>query len=217
MTEIKICGVTEKRHLDVALSHGARFIGLVFYPKSPRFIDPEMAKILARNAPTGVRMIGLFVDPDDAWLDHVIAAVPLDMIQLHGTETPVRVQEIKSKFHLPVIKAFPVATRDDLGVVSAYEPIVDWLLFDAKAVRSAEKLDPLLPGGNGQSFDWTILLGRKFSKPWMLSGGLHAGNVRDALSLLSPDAVDVSSGVEACLGQKDALKIAEFIQTVKNS
>lgn len=210
MTDIKICGIKDSLSLKIATEQGARFIGLVFFPDSPRFVEPEQARLLSRMAPTGVRMVGLFVNPDDAWLSHVLGVVPLDMIQLHGAEAPVRVAEIKAKYNLPIIKAIPLANKEDLGMVDAYIQVADWLLFDTKSENTGEH------GGTGRTFDWTILENRKFSKPWMLSGGLHTGNVAEALSTLQPDAVDVSSGVESERGVKDPLKIAEFIQTVKN-
>lgn len=210
MPDIKICGIKEAGALKTAIDSGARFIGLVFYPKSPRYVEPEQARILSRMTPTGVRTVGLFVNPDDSWLSHVLGAVPLDMIQLHGTESPVRVQEIKSRYHSPVIKAISIASAGDLADVDTYVQVVDWLLFDTKSPISDEH------GGSGRTFDWNILKNKKFTKPWMLSGGLNAGNVGEALSILEPDAVDVSSGVESERGVKDPSKIAEFIQTVKN-
>lgn len=208
MTDVKICGISDPTHLDCAAKGGARFIGLVFYPPSSRYIDPEQARILARTAPTGVRTVGLFVNPDNAKLDRTVSAVPIDMIQLHGHEDPVRIAEIKSMFHIPVIKALPVAQPADLDGIADYEQVSDWLLFDAKTPQF---------GGSGQSFDWKILQNRKFARPWMLSGGLHAGNIKEALSTLSPDAVDVSSGVESAPGKKDCSKITEFLQAVRQA
>ncbi|HNQ91902.1 MAG TPA: phosphoribosylanthranilate isomerase [Alphaproteobacteria bacterium] len=210
MTDIKICGIKDAESLKKTIESGARFIGLVFYPDSSRYVEPEQARLLSRMAPTGVRMVGLFVNPDDSWLSHVLGIVPLDMIQLHGSEPTVRVAEIKSKYNLPIIKAIPLAKKEDLEKVDTYIQVADWLLFDTKSENTTDH------GGTGRTFDWAILKNRKFSKPWMLSGGLHAGNVAEALSTLQPDAVDVSSGVESERGVKDPLKIAEFIQTVKN-
>ncbi|MDD3020322.1 MAG: phosphoribosylanthranilate isomerase [Alphaproteobacteria bacterium] len=209
MTDVKICGIKEKNHLDIAAQAGARFIGLVFYPKSPRFIDPEMARLLSRSAPTGVRMVGLFVDPDDAWLSHVLGAVPLDMIQLHGGESPVRVQEIRAHHHVPIIKAIPVAQPEDLEKTQEYEQVADWLLFDSKSQKSS------VSGGSGISFDWKILEGKRFKRPWMLSGGLNSENIGEALSFLHPDAVDVSSGVESEVGVKDPSRMIEFLKQVR--
>lgn len=211
MTDVKICGIRKPEHLETGYKHGARYAGFVFFDKSPRFIEPELARILSRSAPTGLKLVGLFVDPDDATLERVLSAVPLDMVQLHGKEPPVRVQEIHSRTLLPVMKAIPVATAADLSSIASYEAVADWLLFDAKAPPTSS-----IPGGNGVSFDWTLLKGQSFRKPWMLSGGLHSGNVGDALSVLQPDAVDVSSGVESSPGEKDSLKIAEFLQAARN-
>lgn len=225
MTEVKICGLKDPDHLRVAYECGARYAGLVFVRESPRFIEPELARLVARTAPTGLRMTGLFRNADDDWISHVFGAVPLDIIQLHGNESPVRVAEIKSRFHLPVIKAFPVAVADDLKAVEPFLPVIDWILFDAKSSthphlnpppsRERKDVDRGCFGGSGQVFDWTLLKNKKFAKPWMLSGGLTNENVGEALSLLSPDAVDVSSGVECARGVKDPSKIRDFIRTIK--
>lgn len=211
MTDVKICGIRKPEHLETSYKHGARYAGFVFFDKSPRFIEPELARILSRSAPTGLKIVGLFVDPDDALLERVLSAVPIDIVQLHGKEPPVRVQEIRSRTLLPVMKAIPVATEHDLLSVTPYEQVADWLLFDAKAPPTSS-----IPGGNGVSFDWNLLQGKRFHKPWMLSGGLHSENIKEALSILHPDAVDVSSGVESSPGEKDSLKIAEFLQAARN-
>ncbi len=203
MTQVKICGIKTPNILDAAISSGARFIGFVFYPPSPRNIDVDTAKELALTLPTGVRSVGLFVDPTDEQLDNVLGRVPLDMMQLHGVESLERVAQIKEKYALPIIKAFPVRTAKDIENAKPYEDIVDWLLFDNIA------------GGSGQSFDWDLLTGAEFSKPWMLSGGLNADNVVDAIKTLAPNAVDVSSGVEAARGVKCPQKIRAFIEACK--
>ncbi|PCJ97788.1 MAG: phosphoribosylanthranilate isomerase [Zetaproteobacteria bacterium] len=205
----KICGITTPEALEVAIRSGARFVGYVFFPPSPRHIAIDTAKELVLMMPTGVRSVGLFVDPTDAQLDAVVGYVPLDMIQLHGTETPQRVKEIKDKYALPIIKAFPVSCTSDIEVARDYEDIVDWLLFDAKPPAGSD-----VPGGTGQCFDWALLRDITFSKPWMLSGGLHLENIGEALSVLSPDAVDVSSGVEVSRGVKDIEKIRSFLAAV---
>lgn len=210
MTSIKICGIKTPEILSVAASAGARFAGFVFVPQSPRYIHPEQARLLSRQLPTGLRSVGLFVDPSDEDLAHILGAVSLDFIQLHGDENPARVQAIKSRFNIPVIKAFAISAADDLDQVAAYIPVIDWILFDAKAPASSN-----IAGGNGVAFDWTILKDKKFSKPWMLSGGLTPENVADALNILNPDAVDVSSGVESSRGVKDAQKVRDFIAAVK--
>lgn len=210
MTHIKICGIKTPDILSVAASAGARFAGFVFVPQSPRYIHPEQARILVRQSPTGLKNVGLFVNPDNENLYRIFEQVPIDMIQLHGNESPARVQEIKSLTGLPVIKAFPISNVGDLNTVSDYTHVIDWILFDAKAPQESS-----IAGGNGISFDWAILQNRKFEKPWMLSGGLTPDNVADALSILSPDAVDVSSGVESHRGVKDAQKIIDFCHAVK--
>lgn len=202
----KICGIKTPEALSAACENGARFIGFVFFPPSPRHVAIDTAKELALMLPTGVRAVGLFVDPTDEQLEAVLGHVQLDMIQLHGSETPGRVLEIKSKYAMPIIKAFPVQEEGDLHAVSAYESFVDWILFDAKPPKDAS-----VPGGAGKSFDWNLLKGKAFTRPWMLSGGLDADNLNDALSILSPDAVDVSSGVESTRGVKDTDKIKAFL------
>ncbi len=203
-TQTKICGITTPEALNAAVLGGARFIGFVFYPPSPRHVAIDTAKELSLMIPTGVRSVALFVDPTDAQLEAVLGYVQIDMIQLHGGESPARVSEIKAKYSMPIIKAFPVRTADDIDMAADYED-ADWLLFDAKPVNAD------LPGGTGQSFDWGLLQGKFFSKPWMLSGGLTVKNVGDALSALSPKAVDVSSGVERARGVKDEGKIRAFL------
>ncbi len=205
--QAKICGIKTPEVLNAAIEAGARYIGFVFYPPSPRHIEIDTAKELAIMLPTGVRGVGLFVDPTDADLDAVLGKVQIDMIQLHGAETPARVSEIKQKYQMPIIKAFPVRDEADISHVEEYTD-ADWYLFDAKSA------DPAMPGGTGKSFDWSILSGKSFGKPWMLSGGLTQDNVGDALSVLSPTAVDVSSGVESTRGVKDTDKIRAFIEAV---
>lgn len=209
MTAVKICGLSEPKTLQAACSNGARFVGFVFYPPSPRNVSFNTAWNLARAVPTGVRSIGLFVNPEDALLDHILTGIQLDMVQLHGDESPGRVAEIKRKYSMPVMKAIRVSTSKDLKDLDGFEAAADWLLFDAKP----ENAD--LPGGTGHSFDWNILKGRSFTKPWMLGGGLNIENVQNALSVLNPDAVDVSSGVENERGIKDENKIKAFLEAVK--
>lgn len=208
---VKICGLRAPETLSAAIESGARFVGFVFYPPSPRNIAADTAKELSLQIPTGVRAVGLFVDPTDEHLSDTISIVPLDMIQLHGNESAERVKEIKERFAMPVMKAINLREASDLDNISDYEAVADWLLFDSKP----ETAD--LPGGTGERFDWSLLAGKTFSKPWMLSGGLTADNVSEALSQLSPDAVDISSGVESARGVKDAEKIKAFIEAVKSS
>lgn len=210
MTAVKICGLSEPKTLQVSIEAGARFVGFVFYPPSPRNVSFEIAWNLARTVPTGVRSVGLFVDPDDAFLDHILSGIQLDMIQLHGDENPARIMDIKACYNMPVMKAIRVAGPQDLETVPAYETVADWLLFDAKIPND-------LPGGTGHSFDWNILKGRSFKKPWMLGGGLNPENVGEALRILTPAAVDVSSGVESTRGIKDAGKIKAFIEAIRKT
>jgi phosphoribosylanthranilate isomerase len=211
MTDIKICGIKTPDILSAATNAGARFVGFVFVPQSPRYIHPEQARLLARQIPTGVRSVGLFSNPDDETLSKFLSAVPLDFIQLHGTESPARVQDIKSRHAIPIIKAFSISSAEDLQQMESYMSVIDWILCDAKAPAGSD-----ITGGHGVPFDWQILVGKKFKKPWMLSGGLTPDNICDALDILSPDAVDVSSGVESARGVKDAEKIKSFILKVKN-
>jgi phosphoribosylanthranilate isomerase len=209
--DVKICGLSTPETLQTAIEAGARFVGFVFYEPSPRNVSFDIAWNLARTVPTGVRSVGLFVNPEDEFLEHIVSGIQLDMIQLHGDETPGRINEIKQRFTMPVMKAIRVSTEDDLKDIEGYEAAADWLLFDAKPE------DAKLPGGTGESFDWNILADRTFSKPWMLAGGINEGNVAEALSILSPNAVDISSGVESSLGIKDTDKIKAFIKAVKAS
>lgn len=211
MTPVKICGLSEPETLKTACQSGSRFVGFVFYPPSPRHVEFDTAWNLARLVPTGVRSVALFVDPTDDQLDHILTGIQLDMIQLHGNETPGRINEIKEKYKMPVIKAIRVASAQDLANLDGFESAADWLLFDAKPKRAD------LPGGMGEHFDWTILQGRAFKKPWMLSGGLNVDNVAEALTMLKPDAVDISSGVESARGIKDPAKIRSFIAALKQA
>jgi len=209
MTDIKICGLKDSAALKAAEKAGAHFAGFVFYEKSPRFVAPEEAKSLVTS--TNLTTVGLFVDPQDDFLRRVTNIVPLRMIQLHGNETPARVVAVRELTGLPVIKAIRLATKDDLMAIDSYARVADWLLFDAKISGAA------LPGGMGQNFDWSILKGFKTLRPWMLAGGLDAQNVREALKILEPNAVDVSSGVESAPGVKDIGKITAFIDSVQHA
>lgn len=210
VTRVKICGLKDSENLSAAIEAGADYIGFVFYPASPRNITPESAATLADKVPARVKIVGLFVDAPDELIQSTLAITRLDMLQLHGDESPERVAAIRQRFGLPVMKAIRVGDAKDLEPVPAFEKTADWLLFDARPA------DATLPGGTGETFDWGLLAGKRFTKPWMLSGGLSMRNVPQALSVLHPDAVDVSSGVESARGVKDAAKIREFIKAVKN-
>jgi phosphoribosylanthranilate isomerase len=208
----KICGLNDPAAMDAAVTGGASYVGLVFYPRSPRAVTPTQARELAALVPPAVQTVGLFVDPDDGLLDTVLAQVPLDLIQLHGEESPERVAGIKAHTNLAAMKAIKVAKRADLDLADDYDEVADMLLFDAKAPTD---LADALPGGNGLVFDWNLLTGRQWRRPWMLSGGLDAGNVAQAVRISGARAVDVSTGVESAPGVKDPAAIKAFLDAVK--
>ncbi len=203
---VKICGITTAEAAIAAARHGAAYVGLVFFPRSPRFVSDALAREIAQETPKPAKRIGLFVDPFDRDLEATLDCVPLDLIQLHGHESPERVAEIKARYRLPVMKALRVANAADLAVARDYEAAADWLLFDAPPPEGADR-----PGGNGMAFDWSLLAGRAWKKPWMLSGGLDAANVAQAIRVSGARAVDVSSGVESRPGLKDATLIENFL------
>lgn len=206
MAQVKICGLTRPEDIEAAAQAGARYAGFVFFPKSLRHLSIESAAALARNAPDLLARVGLFVDPDDAALDAVLARVALDIIQLHGSESPPRVAEIRARTRLPVMKAVGIAAPQDLGALWDYGLVADLLLVDAKPAPGAA-----LPGGNGLAFDWRLLAGRRLLRPWMLAGGLTPDNVAEAVRLTGAPMVDVSSGVESAPGIKDADRIRRFV------
>ncbi len=208
----KICGISTPETMQAALDAGARWVGLVFFAKSPRNVSIATAAELSRMVGTGTRVVGLFVDPTDDFLDDVTGQVPLDLIQLHGGETPERVAAIRARFNLPVMKALKIGDAADLDAARAYESVVDMLLFDAKPPKGA-----ILPGGNGVAFDWSLLTGRNWQKPWMLSGGLDPANVADAIRATGARAVDVSSGVEDAPGRKSPDLIRAFLSAVTST
>lgn len=208
----KICGISTPETMQAALDGGARWVGLVFFPKSPRNVSIATAAELSRMVGTGTRVVGLFVDPTDALLDDVTGQVPLDLIQLHGGETPERVAAIRARFNLPVMKAVKVGEPADLDAAATYEPVADMLLFDAKPPKGA-----VLPGGNGVSFDWSLLAGRVWGKPWMLSGGLDPANVAQAIRATGATSVDVSSGVEDAPGRKNPDLIRAFLRAAAST
>jgi phosphoribosylanthranilate isomerase len=207
----KICGLNSLEAVSAALAGGADMIGLVFYPPSPRNVTPEQAAALAKPVPSGVDKVGLFVDADDAAIGAAVKAAALDLLQLHGNESPERVAALKRLFKIPAIKAVPLSSAEDLNKAAAFESVADWLLFDAKVPAQREGA---LPGGNGLAFDWELLAGRKFKRPWLLSGGLNAGNVAEAVRISGAHAVDVSSGVESAPGRKDPARIGAFLDAV---
>ncbi|GGE41064.1 N-(5'-phosphoribosyl)anthranilate isomerase [Primorskyibacter flagellatus] len=204
---VKICGLKRPEDVDAAARAGAVYGGFVFFPKSPRHLTVEEARALAVEAPVGLAKVALVVDADDALLDAITGAVPLDMLQLHGRETPERVAEVRTRTGLPVMKAIGVAGPEDLAAIDVYSRVADQLLIDAKPPK-----DAALPGGNGLAFDWRLLQGRKYwTCPWMLAGGLTPDNVAEAVRLTGARQVDVSSGVESAPGVKDPERIAAFV------
>ena len=208
---VKICGLTRPEDVAAVAAAGAQYAGFVFFEKSPRNVNIETARALALEAPVGLAKVALVVDADDAELDAIVGAVPLDMLQLHGHESPERVSEVRARYGLPVMKAVGVAEVEDMAQIALYEEVADQLLIDAKPPKGAD-----LPGGNGLSFDWRLLSGRKYwRKPWMLAGGLTPQNVRQAAQMTGARQVDVSSGVEAGAGVKDARRIAEFVAALR--
>tara|TARA_R110000787_G_scaffold9192_13_gene32313 strand:- start:642 stop:1292 length:651 start_codon:yes stop_codon:yes gene_type:complete len=207
----KICGINSAEAMRAAIGGGAAYVGLVFYPPSPRAVTAAQAAALCADVPDGVVTVGLFVDIDDATLESITAAVPLDLLQLHGGEAPERVAEIKRRTGLPVMKAIKIAGAQDVTTAEAYFDCADRLLFDAKAPPDMEGA---LPGGNALVFDWELIAGRAWPLPWMLSGGLDADNVAEAIRITGATDVDVSSGVESAPGIKNVDRIAAFLRAV---
>ena len=208
--KVKICGLKNSAHVQAAVAAGAGYVGFVFFVKSPRNITQTAAALLAQQVPPGIAKVALSVNASDAELDTIVGAVPLDMLQLHGAETPDRVAAVRARYGLPVMKAVGVATEDDLPLLDDYGRVADQLLVDAKPAPGAE-----LPGGNGLAFDWRLISGRRWPVPWMLAGGLTAGNVAEAIRLTGAYQVDVSSGIESAPGIKDAAMIAAFIDAAR--
>lgn len=204
---VKICGLNDASGVAAAVEGGAQFVGFVFFPASPRFVAPEAAAELGARVPKTIVKVGLVVDADEGTLSRIVERAKLDMLQLHGAESPARAAEIRARFGLPVMKAILVETAADVDKAKDFEPVVDRLMFDARPPREATR-----PGGNAAPFDWTLLKGRAFAKPWLLAGGLTAANVAEAVRASGAKAVDVSSGVEAAPGRKSAEKIREFLR-----
>ena len=211
-TRVKICGLSQPEHLVAAIAGGASYVGFVFFEKSPRNVSIAAARALAIDVPMGIAKVALVVNASDAELDAIVADVPLDMIQLHGQESPARLLEIRQRYGLPVMKAVGVADPEDLAQLAVFEAVADQILVDAKAPKGAA-----LPGGNGLAFDWRLIAGRKWTKPWMLAGGLTPQNVAEAVRLTGARQVDVSSGVESAPGIKDTDLIAAFIAAAKGN
>jgi phosphoribosylanthranilate isomerase len=210
--KVKICGVRTREIVDTAIDAGADYVGLVFFPKSPRYVAPDAARPLAETASGRIETVAVLVNPDDALIDEILATVRPDLLQLHGAETPDRVAAIKSRLGLRVIKAIGVATADDVAKAAAYRGIADMILFDAKAPAGSD-----LPGGHGLAFDWRALGGPSVEHPFALSGGLDPDNVWEAAVTTRASMVDVSSGVERAPGEKDPDLVRRFIQAAKAS
>jgi phosphoribosylanthranilate isomerase len=207
--EAKICGLKTAAAIDAAIAGGAAYIGLVFFARSPRHLTPSEAGALSRPVAGKVGRVGLIVDADDAAIAAILADCPLDMLQLHGQESPARVVEIRGKFGLPVMKAVAIAGAADIAAARVYETVADRLLFDAKPPK---ELQNALPGGNAVSFDWQVLAGQQFARPWMLAGGLTVDNLAEAVRISGARSVDTSSGVEDQPGVKNLQKINEFLR-----
>ncbi len=210
--EIKICGLMTPEAVDVAVDAGADLVGFVFFPPSPRHVGIEAARALGARVRGRVRKVALSVDADDDVLAASIEALQPDLLQLHGRESPERVAAVRHRFRLPVMKALPIEERADLVAIQRYADIADRLIFDARAPREATR-----PGGLGKSFDWTLLSGIDPDVSFMLSGGLDAGNVAEALRITRAGAVDVSSGVERAPGDKDPDKIRAFVRAARQA
>ena len=207
---VKICGLKTPADVAAVAASGAAYAGFVFFAKSPRNLTIPAARELALAAPLGLAKVALVVDADDAFLDAITEAMPLDMLQLHGHESPDRVAEVRARYGLPVMKAVGVADEGDLAAVFDYSLVADQILVDAKPPKNAD-----LPGGNGLSFDWRLVAQRRWLRPWMLAGGLTPDNVAEAIRLTNARQVDVSSGVESAPGIKDAGRISAFVKAAQ--
>jgi len=210
MTEVKICGISTPEALGVAAEAGADLVGFVFFPASPRAVSPARAGEISASLEGGPGRVGLFVDPRDELIEAVLAATPLAILQLHGGETPGRVAEIRARFGLPVMKAIGIATELDLARIDDFAPVADRLLLDAKPPPEATR-----PGGNAEAFEWRLARLKAIPVPWLLAGGLTPANVAEAITVSGAPGVDVSSGVEAARGVKDAGLIRDFIRAVR--
>ena len=210
MYKVKICGICDSRALNAAVKAGADYVGFIFYHKSRRYINIKRAKSLADSTPAGVLKVGLLVNPEDEDVKRVLGTVPIDIIQLHGTESPKRVLEIKEQTGLTVMKAIGIGKSSDLALVTEYGEVADQLLLDAKYPESGD-----VQGGLGKRFNWSILTGFKLEKTWFLAGGLNSRNLKNAVELTGATNFDVSSGVEDLNGKKSGKKISEFIGIVR--
>ena len=207
---IKICGLTEAADVAAAVAAGAAYVGFVLFPPSPRSLSLAAARALALEVPPGVAKVALTVDADDTLLDALCAEVPLDMLQLHGAESPARVREVKARHGLPVMKAIGLAGAADLAQIDRYAGVADQLLIDAKPPPGASR-----PGGNATAFDWALIEGRDWPLPWLLAGGLTPDNAAEAVRRSDARQLDVSSGVECAPGRKDPALIRAFVEAAR--
>jgi phosphoribosylanthranilate isomerase len=206
---VKICGITNTADMDASIRYGTHYAGLMFFEKSPRFVNLNLARKLSLYAGNQIKKVAVTVNLDNQILDEIVKKVPLDFIQLHGKETPKRVREIKIRYNLPVIKAIGVAEAADLEMISLFSDVADQLLIDAKSSPSS-----ILPGGNGLNFDWKLLKDFEFQRPWLLAGGLNSKNAAEAIALTGATQLDLSSGVEKAPGLKDNKKISLFMSAI---
>ena len=211
-TKVKICGLKTETALEVALDGGADYVGLVFFPPSPRYVSLAQAAAMAAKARNRAKVVALLVDPDEALIADVLAAATPDLLQLHGQETPERVAEIRTRWGVPVMKAVAVETAEDARAGMRFSPVTDLILFDARAPEASTR-----PGGNGAPFDWRLLLGVTGLAPFVLSGGLTPDNVAEAVRITKAGIVDVSSGVESRPGEKDPALIRRFLHLAKGA
>lgn len=209
---VKICGLKEPAHVAAAVAAGAAYVGFVFFPKSPRHLAIPAAARLAADVPPGVAKVALTVNATDAELDAITGAVAIDMLQLHGAESPERVGEVRARYGLPVMKAVGIADETDLALIQTHGKVADQLLIDAKPPKGAA-----LPGGNGLAFDWRLVARKYWPCPWMLAGGLTPDNVAAAVHLTGARQVDVSSGVERAPGIKDEGLIRAFVAAARGA
>jgi phosphoribosylanthranilate isomerase len=207
---VKICGLRSRAEVAVAAEAGAAYVGMVFFPASPRHVSLADARWVAQGVPDGIVRVALVVEPEDSALEALLSAVPIDMLQLHGRESPERVAEIRGRFGRPVMKAVGISTEEDLRQIDVYAAVADQILVDARPPRGADR-----PGGHGTAFEWRLLAGRRWRGPWMLAGGLTPANVAEAVRLTGAEQVDVSTSVESRPGFKDPARVREFVAAAR--
>ena len=212
MAKAKICGLSTPEGVEAALRGGAAAIGFLFFDRSPRNVSFETAARLAAPVKGRAQTVAVVVDPDDAFLDRLTAAFRPDLIQLHGAEDPARAAQVAARTGCGVVKVLPVSDSADLAAAAAYEPVVEHLMFETKPPKGADR-----PGGHGAPFDWSVLSGRRFARPWFLAGGLDPWNVAEALQQSGAPLADVSSGVERGPGVKDPALISAFLEAVRRA